>query len=117
MVGRQTWYLVPVLLGWLVAACGSEFSFFFVSNPGAFDDVETQGGIIIEVRDPNDADHIESVTIIQGTLPLGMELFPDGTLRGIPEESGFFSFTAEWRFADGHSERQRIELELNDATD
>jgi len=112
MSRKPTGLLALAVLGVFLVSCGSGFSFFFVSNPGAFDDVREKGGVIISVRDQSEADSIESVSVVEGALPMGMDLLPDGTLRGIPEEDGTFFFTAEWLFHDGHIERQPIELEI-----
>lgn len=109
---QPTGLLALSMFGFLLLACGSGISFFFISNPGAFDDVQEKGGVIIAVRDQSDTESIESVSVVEGSLPMGMDLLPDGTLRGIPEEDGTFFFTAEWQFDDGHTELQAIELEI-----
>lgn len=75
-----------------LTACPENIDFFFFSNGQVFNDVLEEGnGIIIGVG----TEDAESSELVAGDLPLGMTLQPDGTVTGIPEETGLFEFTIE----------------------
>ena len=103
--------LLSCLLG--LTACGDGFTFFFISNPGVFDDVQEKGGVIIAIdsRDDDEEDPL-TVTVLDGEIPPGMMLHVEGTLEGNPEESGVFEFSAEWEYADGTSRLESYTVEV-----
>jgi len=93
----------------MLAACGADFAFFFGSGIGG---TENSGVIIVVRASDDDNDDIERAVVVSGEIPAGMHLTLDGTMEGTPEESGYFEFTVDWHFADGHTERETIGVEI-----
>jgi hypothetical protein len=88
--------------------CG-DFVFFVSFNAGPID----PNGLVVvigTVQDPPPA----AVSVVEGTIPRGMQLMPDGTVQGIPEERGVFEFTLEFTHQDGSIELQPFTVELNE---
>jgi hypothetical protein len=107
----------PCLLAFLLAAvlvsCG-DIEFFFVSNPGVFEDLDETGGIIIVVSSDDDDEAVQSVSLVDGEIPPGTTLTNDGRLIGTAEQSGLFEFTIEIVSIDGDRELRTITLEIED---
>lgn len=83
---------------------------FFVSfNAGEIE----RDGLVVIIGTPRQ-DPPKAVQLVDGNIPKGMEVKPDGTVRGIPEESGHFEFTLEFTEEDSHSAQQSFAVELTD---
>lgn len=110
-VKRPLWILLwaSLLFG---SACGSDVVWFVSWNTGP---VETNGLVVI-IGTPHDQP-LESVKLIDGAFPLGMNLEPDGTVQGIPKESGEFNFTLELTETSGRVLQKNYSVEVEaDAT-
>ena len=85
----SVWFLLLVLGG---AGCG-DVVWFVSFNSGQADDALVNGFVLV-IGSPH-SQPLESVNLVEGELPPGMEIQEDGTVQGIPEESGDFEFTLE----------------------
>jgi hypothetical protein len=96
-----------------LTGCLGDADFFFAVNPGVIQDVANGGnGVVIGIG----VDGAQSSTLIDGTLPAGMTLQTDGTIAGLPEETGTFRFTVETVDADGQSQLRTGVVEIGEGT-
>ncbi|HEX5035895.1 MAG TPA: Ig domain-containing protein [bacterium] len=97
-----------------LTACLEDVDFFFSVNGQVFQDVAQSGnGVIIGIG----RDDAQSSTLVDGGLPAGMTLQTDGTIAGLPEETGTFKFTVETIDADGRAHLLTSLVEIDEATD
>lgn len=92
----------------LLLGCGSNFVWFFSFNTGPVD----PNGLVVVIGTPR-ASPLESVAVVAGDLPKGMKLMEDGTVQGVPEETGHFEFTLEFIDTDGSTDLQSFSVDLN----
>lgn len=83
---RRCLPLLLCLLLW-VPSCG-DVAWFVSWNAGPVD----PNGLVVVIGTPHDQP-LESVELIEGRIPPGMEIEPDGTVQGVPEVAGEFDFT------------------------
>jgi len=96
----------------LFAACGDLDFFVFVNNTIHVDG-EVASGAILVIGTPRDPDPV-SVVLASGTLPPGMEIKNDGTVRGVPTESGHFEFTLDITEENGKVSEQPFNVDLKE---
>jgi len=97
-----------------LTGCLEDVDFFFAVNADVFQDVANEGnGVIIGFG----VDGAQSSTLVDGGLPAGMTLQTDGTIAGLPEETGTFKFTVETIDADGQSWLRTNLVEIDEETD
>jgi len=89
--------------------CGS-VAWFVSFNTGQVDDA-LQNGFVLVIGTPH-SQPLESVNLVEGELPPGMEVQSDGTVEGIPEESGNFDFTLELTETSGKVLRNSYSVEV-----
>ncbi len=83
---------------------------WFVSWGGGFVDTE---GLVVIIGTPRDPPP-EEVVLVDGEIPEGMEIMPDGTVKGVPKEFGLFDFTLEFTNPDGSVEEESFRLEVGE---
>lgn len=105
--------LFAALLG-LGGACGS-VDWFVSFNAGQVDEA-LQNGFVLVIGTPH-SQPLQSVNVVEGRLPPGMALQEDGTVRGIPEESGEFDFTLELTEVGGKVLRKSFAVEVEAGTE
>jgi len=105
----KTWFWIllwaSLLLG---SACGSDLVWFVSWNTGP---VQTNGLVVI-IGTPHEQP-LESVQLVDGAFPKGMQIEPDGTVQGIPEESGKFNFTLELTETSGKVLQEGYSVEVD----
>lgn len=100
------WFL---LLGHFGVGCGD--AVWFVSfNSGQADDALLNGFVLV-IGTPH-TEPLESVSLVEGDLPPGMEIHDNGTVQGIPEESGSFDFTLELTETSGKVLRKSYSVQV-----
>jgi hypothetical protein len=97
------WFLIPF------QGCGQDVVWFVAWNGGL---VGTEG-IIVVVGTPRDPPP-EDVVLVDGEIPEGMEIMPDGTVQGVPKEIGTFEFTLEFTNPDGSVEEESFQVEVEE---
>ncbi len=103
--------LVGLLLAGLMSGCGEATVFFFF-NTGPLETEGAVGGVVVvgtAIEPPP-----QEVRLLSGNLPEGMEVMDNGTVQGIPEESGEFDFTLAVTHSDGTVEEKHYELVLEE---
>ena len=109
-VGVSSLKIFSLLLALLwLSHCGSEVVWFVSWNGGLIEPT----GLVVVIGSPRDEDP-KQVRIVEGRLPKGLQLQADGTVRGIPEETGPFDFTLEFTDRDGSVEQQNFHGEITD---
>jgi hypothetical protein len=97
-----------------LTGCLGDVDFFFAVNGDVIQSVANEGnGVVIGVG----VDGAQSSTLIDGGLPAGMTLQTDGTIAGLPEETGTFQFTVETLDADGQAWLRTSLVEIDEGTD
>ncbi len=109
-MGLKRRVVAGLLLAGLMTGCG-EATFFFFFNTGPVDTGGLVGGVVVgtAIQPPP-----REVQLVSGTLPEGMELMEDGTVRGIPEGQGEFDFTIAITHTDGSVEEKHYEIVLEE---
>jgi putative Ig domain-containing protein len=95
-----------------LSGCGQDFVWFVSWNTGQVQQID-RNGLVVVVGTPRQ-DPPKAVSLVDGEIPKGMKLMEDGTVRGIPEESGRFDFTIEITNSDGTTDQESIALEITD---
>lgn len=100
--------LLAVLMS--MPACG-EATFFFIWNTGTFGD--PRGGFVgvFVIGEPSE-EPLEEVVLVDGRIPRGMAIQSDGTIQGIPEETGDFVITLGLKYLDGRSQTVTYEATI-----
>ena len=95
-----------------LTACG-EVSFFFFWNTGNLGGTPNAGAGIFVIGTPvDDPEEVSDIQIVSGSIPQGMKLMEDGTIQGIPTETGFFAITQEVHRLDGSVQERFFEAEI-----
>lgn len=95
-----------------LSACG-EVSFFFFWNTGNLGGTPNAAAGIFVIGTPvEDPEEVNGIQIVSGRVPKGMELMDDGTIQGVPQETGFFAITQSVHRRDGSVEERFFEAEI-----
>jgi hypothetical protein len=111
--GISRWILTLGLCSvlWL-GACG-EVSFFFFWNTGNLGGTPNAAAGIFVIGTPvEDPEEVNDIQIVSGRVPRGMKLMEDGTIQGVPQETGFFAITQSVHRTDGSVEERFFEAEI-----
>lgn len=94
------------------SGCLEDVGLFFAFNVNDIEEAiqEGEGVIVIGVANEDS----DSAKLVSGQLPAGLTLEPDGTVQGIPEETGTFEFAIETVEADGSSMQQNYVVEITE---
>ena len=98
-----------LIISLLFQGCG-DVTFFFFFNTGQIDDARRSGAILIIGTVPEEEP--KEVRVVSGKIPKGMKLMSDGTIQGIPEESGLFVITVRITYQDNSVEEMLYEIEI-----
>ena len=74
-----------------------------------------QNGLVVIIGTPHDQP-LERVELIDGEIPKGMHVEPDGTVRGIPEEGGEFDFILQLTETSGRVLEKSYSVEVDAAS-
>ena len=109
MCGKIKKCLVFLSLGvLLLSGCGTGFTWFVIWNTGAVD----PRGLVVVVWQPITPPPTQ-INLVEGEIPKGMAIMSDGTVQGVPDETGVFDFTLQFFSTDGSSDEQTFHVELN----
>lgn len=100
-----------LLISLSLLSCG-EVTFFLFVNTGVIDETR-RSGLVLIVGTPRE-EEAKEVRLVEGEIPEGMEPKLNGTVEGIPEETGFFDFTVELTNFDGTTEILEFSIEVED---
>lgn len=104
--------LAAVLALTALTACPEGVDFFVNINGDVVQRVQANGGGVIIGVGSLTAEDVASTSLVDGQIPPGLTLQPDGTVSGVPEEIGFFEFTVETVDAEGRAALETTLVEV-----